>query len=252
MNQIKGLFIDIDGVLVEDGQAIEGAVSHLNRIRSKYKVRLLTNTTTKTISEIHQILNNLGFNSLKEEIITAPIAAQLFLKSKGLSKIYPVVNPKIISEFESFTFDEKKPDAIVIGDIGKNWNYDLLNKLFKCLMMGAKLIALHKGKFWKSEGTLQLDIGMFVEGLEFASGKTSIVIGKPNYSFFEAALQSIGLTKKEVVMIGDDIDGDIGGAQNFGIAGYLVKTGKYNEQFVSTSEVKADRLIERFSDLFTN
>ncbi|SMD31782.1 HAD-superfamily subfamily IIA hydrolase, TIGR01458 [Reichenbachiella faecimaris] len=249
MNQIKGLLIDIDGVLVEDGHAIKGAVDHLNNLKHTYKVRLLTNTTTKTVGEIHQMLNQLGFDIHVQEIVTAPVAAQLFLNTKGYSSIYPVVNANILSEFKAFRIDKNKPEAVVIGDIGKDWNYDLLNDIFKCLMIGAELVALHKGKFWKSEGALQLDIGLFVNGLEFATGKKATVIGKPNHSFFEAALQGMELGKKEVIMIGDDIDSDVDGAQRFGIPGYLVQTGKYDEGFVSQSDVEPDQVIEGFKDL---
>lgn len=249
MNPIKGLLIDIDGVLVEDGKALSGVVDKFNSLKKEYKIRLLTNTTTKTVADIDVFLRNQGFEVSKNEIITASVASQLFLKQRDISSIYPVVSQNILHEYEAFTIDKKTPEAIVIGDIGKAWNYDLLNILFSCLMQGAQLIALHKGKFWKSEGRLQLDIGAFIAGLEYASGKQALVIGKPSVSFFDMALQSMGLSKKEVVMIGDDIDGDIGGAQNLGIKAYLVKTGKYNEQFVASSDVEPDEIIEGFEHL---
>jgi len=250
MDQIKGLFIDIDGVLIEDNRAIKGVVDTLNHLREKYKIRLLTNTTTKTVKEIHQLLIQLGFIIEKKEIITAPVAAKIILKKKGINKIYPVVNKQILPDFTEFTIDKNKPEAIIIGDIGTTWDFNLLNNLFKYMMGGTELIALHKSKFWKRKGELQLDIGMFVEGLEYATGKNATVIGKPSSSFFDAALQSINLLKHEIIMIGDDIDGDIGGAQNFGIKAFLVKTGKYNENFVSTSTVKPDKIIHSFNSLF--
>ncbi|MDW3210628.1 MAG: TIGR01458 family HAD-type hydrolase [Reichenbachiella sp.] len=249
MKAIKGLLIDVDGVLIENEHALKGAVDRLNAIRNNYSIRLLTNTTTKQKVEIYQMLTRLGFIIQQDEIITAPLAAQILLKDKGCSRIYPVVNQNILSEFESFEIDKNKPEAVVIGDIGTTWSYELLNRIFKYLMNGAELIALHKGKFWKSEGTLQLDIGMFIDGLEYATGKMATVIGKPSKSFFNAALTSIGLPKEAVLMIGDDIDGDIYGAQNVGIKAYLVKTGKYNVQFVSQSSVRPDKTINSFAEL---
>jgi len=250
MNQIKGLFIDLDGVLIEDGQASKGVVDKLNHLRKKYKIRLLTNTTTKTVEEIHHSLIQLGFVIEEKEIITALVAAITVLKKKSLTKIYPVVNEQILPEFAEFTIDKNKPEAIVLGEIGTSWDYNLLNRLFKLMMDGAELIALHKGKFWKTKGENQLDIGMFVAGLEYTTGKNATVIGKPSSSFFDAALHSIDLSKNEVIMIGDDIDGDIGGAQGFGIKAYLVKTGKYNESYMSGSAIKPDKIIPTFNELF--
>lgn len=226
MDHTKGLFIDIDGVLLEDGRPISGSVAHFNELKKHYKVRLLTNTTTKTAHDIHQLMTDLGFDVLQEEIITAPVAAQLFIKQKEYTRVYPVVNVRILSEFDEFKVSQDTPEVLVVGDIGNQWTYDLLNQMFKCMMGGAELIALHKGKFWKSEGDLQMDIGGFVAGLEYATGKTATVIGKPSHSFFSAALKSIELTKDEVLMIGDDIDGDIGGAQRFWTEGLLSENWK--------------------------
>ena len=41
------------------------------------------------------------------------------------------------------------------------------------------------------------------------------------------ALRGTGCEPEETVMIGDDCRDDVGGAQNAGMRGILVKTGKY-------------------------
>jgi ribonucleotide monophosphatase NagD (HAD superfamily) len=50
-------------------------------------------------------------------------------------------------------------------------------------------------------------------------------------------------------MIGDDIDSDVGGGQNAGLLGILVKTGKYRESYVAESDVQPDAVIDSFADL---
>jgi len=124
-----------------------------------------------------------------------------------------------------------------------------MNKAFKLLIDGAELIAIHKNRFWQTEQGLQMDIGGFVAALEFASNKQAILIGKPALKFFQMALNSIGLPNNNAAIIGDDIDSDIGGGQTAGIAGILVKTGKYREDYVKTSKTKPDWIIASISDL---
>ena len=51
------------------------------------------------------------------------------------------------------------------------------------------LIAMHKNKFWNPEAELLIDAGAFIHGIEFASGKEAIVIGKPSSHYFKAALR---------------------------------------------------------------
>jgi len=92
-------------------------------------------------------------------------------------------------------------------------------------MNGAKLIAVHKNRFCQTKHGLQLDIGAFIHGLEYASGSEAVIIGKPTPAFFQVALDEMGLSKDEVLMIGDDIDSDIGGAQKAGLKAVLVRTG---------------------------
>ena len=111
------------------------------------------------------------------------------------------------------------------------------------------MIALHKGKFWQTEDGLQMDIGAFVAGLEYVTGQTATVIGKPSRTFFETALIDMGVKPARAAMIGDDIDSDIGGAQAAGMKGILVKTGKYREELVNKSSVKPNVVVDSISFL---
>ena len=160
-----------------------------------------------------------------------------------------MLSESVKSDFAEFEQSDTNPDVVVIGDIGDRWNYEVMNRVFKMLNNGAELIALHKGKYWQAEGDLQLDIGAFVSGLEYASGKSATVVGKPSSSFFKLALAELELPAEQIIMVGDDIDSDIGGAKNEGLRGILVKTGKYRQELVEDSDVKPDRVINSVADL---
>jgi ribonucleotide monophosphatase NagD (HAD superfamily) len=82
-----------------------------------------------------------------------------------------------------------------------------------------------------------MDIGAFIDGLEYATNTKATIIGKPSADFFSAVLADMHLSPEQVLMIGDDIDADVGGAQAAGIAGALVRTGKYRQAYVDTSAV---------------
>jgi ribonucleotide monophosphatase NagD (HAD superfamily) len=49
-------------------------------------------------------------------------------------------------------------------------------------------------------------------------------------------------------MIGDDLINDVNGAQNLGIPGILVKTGKYHEGMIESSKINPDGLIDSIAD----
>jgi HAD superfamily hydrolase (TIGR01458 family) len=117
------------------------------------------------------------------------------------------------------------------------------------LMDGAGLIALHKGKYWQTAEGLRVDIGAFIAGLEYVTGVDATVIGKPSPAFFQAAVNELGCSKDEIVMVGDDIDADVGGAQQCGIRGILVRTGKYRQDAVAVSSIVPDGTLDSIAHL---
>lgn len=112
---------------------------------------------------------------------------------------------------------------------------------------GGDLYSLGKGKFYREDGELTLDVGPFAAALEYATEKDAIVVGKPAPDFFLTALNDIGCQPDEAVMVGDDIVGDVGGAQNCGIQGVLVRTGKYRPSDENHAKVTPDSIVDNLS-----
>jgi ribonucleotide monophosphatase NagD (HAD superfamily) len=83
-------------------------------------------------------------------------------------------------------------------------------------------VALQKGRYFVREEGYFLDTGAFVAMLEYSSGKTARVLGKPSQEFFHLALSHVGCTPAEAAIVGDDINTDIAGAARTGALGVLV------------------------------
>lgn len=247
---IKGLLFDLDGVLYVDNLAIDGAIEAVQKIRaSGMPCRFVTNTSTMSLASLQQKLANMGFKIDANEIISAPQATLLYLKRQPNPICRLLLADDVRRDFAAFKQSDTDANFIVIGDIGDAWTYPLLNQLFKCLMHGAQLIAIHKNKFWQTAYGLQMDIGGFIDALEYASGAKAMIIGKPSPDFFKIALDDMGIAAHEAAIIGDDIDADIGGGQQSGLSGILVKTGKYRQSYADSSLVKPDTLIDSIVDL---
>lgn len=250
LNNIKGILFDLDGVLYTGNQAISGAVEVIGQIHaSGIPCRFITNTSTQSLKTLQQKLHKLGFSIPVSEIISAPQAALLYLSHQPQAVCRLLLADDVKQDFLAFPQSGLTPDFIVIGDIGNAWSYDLLNALFLNVMQGAKIIAIHKNRFWQTEQGLQMDIGGFISALEYATGTQAMIIGKPSPDFFKIALDDLGLQANEVAIIGDDIDADVGGGQQAGLLGVLVKTGKYRESYASKSSVKPDLVIDSIKDL---
>jgi len=229
--KIKALLIDLEGVVYQEGKEIPGSVSfiqYLDQINFPYL--FLTNTTTMSQKDIAIKLLNLGLNINPKKIITPLIATKNYLKKNHLSTIALYCNKRCWVEFDDFEINFQSPDAVIIGDLHKKFTWLKLNEIFHVSLNTKKLIAFHKNKTGSREGKMVLDLGPFIKALEYALGKDFILMGKPNKIFFQAAVDLMGINNKEILMIGDDILVDIGGAQDLNLQTCLVKTGKYGKQ----------------------
>jgi HAD superfamily hydrolase (TIGR01458 family) len=125
----------------------------------------------------------------------------------------------------------------------------VLNRAFRQLLAGAELIALQKNRYWLRDDGLCLDVGPFVAALEYAAGCEALVVGKPAGAFFDHVLDGLGVPAGAAVMVGDDIESDIGGALRAGLAAVLVRTGKYREEAVAASGIEPTAIVDSAADL---
>jgi HAD superfamily hydrolase (TIGR01458 family) len=212
--------------------------------------RFVTNTSTLARESLCRTLRALGFRVEASEIFSAPRAALRHLKQRPGSACHLVLAEDVRREFgEVVQTTLDKAAYIVLGDIGEAWSYELLNRIFNRLMEGAQLIVIHRNRFWQTGEGLRMDIGGFVAALEYCSGTKALVVGKPAPEFFRLAVEDMGLAVQETMIVGDDIDADIGGGQAAGLVGTLVRTGKYRRDYVAASSVRPDHVIDSVRDL---
>ena len=247
---VQGVLFDLDGVFYEGDVPIPGGPAVLDVLQSQgIRYAFITNTTTRSREALVEKLKTLGLFVNRDQIVTAPIATTLYLASQGYQRCMLVVNNSVMEDFAGIETVTEDPDCLVIGDIGNQWDYALLNRLFHHVMAGADIVAMHKNRFWKTEAGLQLDIGGFVAALEYATGVQARVVGKPSPDFYQSAIESLGLPADQVMVVGDDVENDVGAGQAVGLKGVLVKTGKYRDDILAKSGIKPDAIIDSITDL---
>ena len=135
-----------------------------------------------------------------------------------------------------------------MGDLGERFGFEILNHAFRMVMDGAELVALQKNRFWLTADGLSLDAGPFVAAIEYASGRDALVVGKPSQAFFASCSPTSASAPEDAAIVGDDVETDVGGAMNAGLAGFLVRTGKYREEFVRESGIEPTATIDSIAD----
>ena len=248
------LLIDFDGVLKLGDLPAPGVKELFDFINeNKIPTCILSNSTLRTGEMVKEFFlsHNIPINF---PVITAFDATLAYVK-KNYKKVQVYCRENLIHHFDGL-IDETNPEAIVVGDIEDRWNYKIVNDIFKKVLAGAELVAMHKNKYWNPKGELLIDAGAFITGIEFAASKESTVIGKPSPLYFSAALEKINSENAErFIMVGDDIESDIIAAQNIGGTAILIYTGKskypLDESYRFTPDYETHSLNEVINILTT-
>ena len=250
-NNFKGILLDLEGVIYEGSRLIDGSIETINKLLAHgFKIKYLTNTTTISRRLVFEKLLQFQLPLIESDIFSPAIAANIFLKKKNISRISLFTNQSLQEDFADFVIDDHRPETIILGDLYKEFSWEKLNKAFQIILeTNPLIIALHKNRYCKRENKLGLDLGPFVAALEYATSKKSVLIGKPEKNFFNLAIEDMKLKNEEVVMIGDDIFADIGGAKNIFLSTIQVKTGKFQKKDETNVYLQPDYRINSISEL---
>jgi HAD superfamily hydrolase (TIGR01458 family) len=251
---VAAVLLDIDGVLHLSGEPISGAPEAIRALREAgHRLRFVTNNTVRARARLAEELRDIGFELDDEEIETTPLAAGKALAGKRvLALTMSSVRPDLERSVELV---DEGAEAVLLGgadeteETGQVFAWENLNRAFAALRDGARLVCLHRNRWWQTSRGPLLDAGAYVAGLEYAAGVEAEVIGKPSRAYFEAALGELGAEPGETVMVGDDVESDVGGAKAVGMHGVLVRTGKFTEDALAAADPKPDAVLDSIADL---
>lgn len=251
MASFRGALLDIDGVLHVSMRVVAGANETLLWLEKHgYQVCFVTNTTTCSRATLVRKLQEIGLSLDERHVVTAPVATANYIRLHYPGKrCWLLTKGDTAKDFAGIHLVQTQADIIVIGGAEELLSYENMNHAFRMLMDGAILLATHTNLYWRTSEGLQLDSGPFVHALELATGQQATVLGKPNRAFFEQALLTINVQPQEAIMVGDDIENDIGGAKQAGLQGALVCTGKHNAQSPLLAHVYPDVILPTIADL---
>jgi HAD superfamily hydrolase (TIGR01458 family) len=251
---MTAILLDIDGVLHVSGDPIPGAADAVRALRADgHQLRFVTNNTTRARAGLARELQAIGIELDEHEISTTPIAAGKLLEGmRVLALTMSSVRKDLAAHV---TLVEENAEAVLLGgadetvETGEVFAYENLNRAFAALREGARLVCLHKNRWWQTTDGPRLDAGAFVAGLEYVAQVEAEIVGKPTAAYFEAALAELDSTPSEAVMVGDDVEADIGGAKQIGMRGVLVRTGKFRPAALEEADPQPDAVIGSIAEL---
>ncbi len=252
LTHIEGLLLDMDGVLGVSWRPLSGAAAAVARLRKAgLPLRVITSTTAKSRAAIGSGLREHGFDFADSDLLTASVLAATYLRSaQPEARVFLLgdAQPVDLEGVRLVGLDDE-PQVVLVSGADQSFAFDTLNRVYRALLGGASLVAMHRNLSWMTNDGERLDAGAYLMGLERAAGRAAVVTGKPAPASFVAGLEALELSADRVAMVGDDVENDVLAAQAVGITGVLVRTGKFREDKLAAAGGRPDHVIDALVDL---
>ncbi|WP_323702938.1 TIGR01457 family HAD-type hydrolase [Mammaliicoccus sp. Dog046] len=253
MKDYKGYLIDIDGTMYKGTEVIEGAIEFISYLNEQNKDYLfVTNNSSKTPDEVAEKLNNMGFQTSSEHVITSAMATAGYISEIAPgSTVYMIGGSglrKSLTDAGLIIKDDEHVDYVVVG-LDVNISYEKLSVACLAVRNGAKFISTNKDVSIPNERGFLPGNGSLTSVVSVSTGITPIFIGKPETIIMEQAIEKINLSKDECVMIGDLYDTDILAGINSGIDTLHVQTGVTTLDEINKKEVLPTYSVENLFEV---
>jgi 4-nitrophenyl phosphatase len=253
---IKGLIIDMDGVLWHDTEPLGDLTAIFDRIYDlNLKFVLATNNATRTVEEYLEKLEKFGVRLNESQIINSAQATGIYLKEKypGGASIYVIGEPGLFQTLESFGMlignDNKSPVDVVVVSLDYQLTYNKLKRASLLIQSGSDFIGTNKDRTLPTPEGLIPGAGTLISALEIASGRKAKIIGKPEPLLYEMALKRLGLAPEETLAVGDRLETDIAGAHAAGMHSALVLSGASTLAQAQNYTISPEIIVQDLTEL---
>ncbi|MBD3261439.1 MAG: HAD-IIA family hydrolase [Candidatus Altiarchaeales archaeon] len=253
IKEAGGFLFDMDGVIWRGDSLFPGAEKVVQKIRGEgKKILFVTNNASKTRKHFQRKLGSMGITVSEGELINSAYAASHYIaREQGPSKIHVLGSEGLGKELLNLghTLVERGADFVVTGHTTECCWIDLRNALWNIHYDGAKFIACNADRTADHGEGLIPAAGAFMKALEYSSNTKPTVVGKPSKPVYDLALEILGLSKQECVMVGDNLETDVKGAVDNQIFSVLVETGVHDKADFDRFGVKPDLVLDSVADL---
>lgn len=250
---IKGLLIDMDGVLYRGLAPIHGAQPFIAFLRREgIPFLLLTNNSSLTPDQYVAKLGSMDMAISAEEVLTSAQATARYLarQEPAGARLYVIGREGLRQALKEQGFEIADEDVGYVT-VGWDWEltYDHLKRAALLVRAGAEFVATNPDATFPSEEGIIPGNGAILAALTAATDIEPLVIGKPQSTIFELALDQLDVGAPGVAVLGDRLETDILGAQRMGLGTLFVLSGVTSKDQLDQSPIQPDLVFEDVAHL---
>jgi len=253
---IKGLILDMDGVLWRDMEPIGDLPAIFQAFNDQgLRVILATNNATKTVDEFFSKVRRFGVELEDWQVISAAQATGIFLAEKYPDgcNVFAVGTPSLIKILEdaglTILNERSEKVQVVVAAMDTGLTYEKLKNAELLVRSGCEFIGTNPDVTYPSPEGLIPGAGTVVGAIEIASGKKAKIIGKPEPLMYQMAMKRLGLKPEETLGVGDRLETDIQGAKAAGVRSAFVLSGASTLEQAHQMATPPDIIVKDLSEL---
>lgn len=249
---IKALILDMDGVIWKSDAPIGDLPATFKRIRERgLKFAFATNNGTKTPEDYQEKLRELGVEVEVSQVVTSALGIAFLLAQRHPrgTKVFVIGENGIRTALEEKGFevlgveDAPKAEAVVMG-IDRGINFQKMAEATLLVRAGIPFYTTNTDRTFPTPRGEIPGSGAWLSVVITATGVEPIVAGKPFPYLMELALERLGTSREETLVVGDRLETDIAAGQAVGCPTALVLSGvsKLEEAVAWNPNIIADDL----------
>lgn len=260
LREIDLFLLDMDGTIYLGESLIEGAREFLGLLERRGKgYCFLTNNSSKSAGSYLDKLRRFGIKARRKDLATSTDVLIYYLKrTMPGASLYPVGTEEFEMELAESGFtlvreyrDHPPVDYVVVG-FDTTLNYRKLFDATRYIREGVPYFATHPDQNCPLEGGVYMpDCGAIIAFIEASTQiPPAEIVGKPNPLVIEYLVESRGLEKSKMAIVGDRLYTDIELGRKGQITSILVLSGESTREDAATGMIKPDYIFDSVNDIY--
>jgi len=253
LQQLRGLIIDMDGVLWHGDVPLPGLHKFFEVLRRReIKFVLATNNNTETPDGFASKARRLGVEVAPEQVITASIATVHYLQATYPpgSRVYVVGEAPLKELITVAGFTLAETDVVaVVATMDRQLTYDMLKRATLLIRGGAEYIGTNPDACYPTPEGIVPGAGAILAAISASSDRLPTIMGKPESWVFKICMEQMGLGLEDVASLGDRLNTDIAGAQRLGLKSILVLSGICTPAELASSSIQPTWVFQGIDEL---
>ena len=244
--------MDMDGVLVREEHAIDGAGRFLGRLRELGRPFLvLTNNSIYTRRDLAARLRASGLDVPESAIWTSALATARFLADQrpgGSAYVVGEAGVTTALHAAGYTLTERDPDYVVLGET-RTYSFERISRAIRLIVGGARFIATNPDPTGPTPDGPLPATGSVAALISRATGVDPYFVGKPNPLMMRTALNTLDAHSETTAMIGDRMDTDVVSGLEAGMQTILVLSGVTTRAEAERFPFRASRIVDSVAEI---